>query len=335
MDGDDADESLNFMAVPNAEDPDNQSAAIVVKSLLPTDLLKFATDPASIDMTVVQLGAGLMLEGGFDEGTLNKLFQDETAGILNKDASATDPNMDPNGGQDPAGGPDMSGADAGNDGSADPNDPLAQLEILGRIMAAGLMQTEHCMNLLEDIMGVDPGTGAEGGATADDGSADATAAGSADPSGDPPPDASADAGSPADGTPSEAGAAPGGGSNPPDDKKNPKPPMGKVDGATLDLAKRVADENEALRKRVEDLTKVSQTALEKLEEFGKQPAPPKGALMATPLSKAADTLGGGSDVVTQLAAEYRAQRDETGRQKILLKGSFKGINASDILEKVA
>ncbi len=303
-DGDEPDEDMNYVTVPNAEAPDDENAALILKTTLPGELAKFACDPAGLSIAAVELGSGLLLLAGVGEDTLGKLFEPD--GSLAKSAPpSADPNADPN--ADPA-------------AAGDPNDLEAQVEIMGRIMAAGLMQVDHIMQMLgasDPSMGADDGT-------------DPNADPSADPNADPA--AGGD-----DGT--DPGQAPPKEDTPPA-KKGP-PAVSKASEAD-DLRKIVADLEARLgtpNPEVEQLRKSIGSLQGQLQTLAKSPAPAKAVLAgAASLSKAADSGGTEAfeDVLSKIASDYDAARTEDQRTQILLKAAIKlpGVDLSALRKTV-
>lgn len=331
MEGDEADDSLNFVKCANAEDPTNEAAQLVLKTHLPQELAKFACDPGMLDMEIVQRGTTLLLEGGVEEGHLAKVFELEGETL----AKGADDMLPPDGGTDPNAQPDD------GSGAADPNDPLAQLEIAGRIMAAGMMQIEHCMQLLEGSAGAPSDEGVDPNAMQqpDDGSGAAPDAGAGDPppadgagAGDPPPpaDGKKDGG---DAPPADGGSKDGG-----DDKKKAPPFAKSADGTEgAERLAKMEEEMAALRKQRDELAKHGGEALAVIERLSKVAAPPKGVVMQPALSKVEDTgarSAGGDDVLAKLAGDYRRAPTQEQKQQVLFKASFKGIRAEEVLAKV-
>jgi hypothetical protein len=160
-DDDEPEEGYHYIAVPSAEDPDDSSSDVVVKTVLPEDLAKFATDPGLIGQQIIELGAGLLLDGGLPQAQLEKLFAPggetlaKTFPPAKKPAAdgsdpapapqTADPTLDPSMQGDPS---DGSGADPSGDGSDD-----SPLTVLGRILAAAMIQLDHIQQMVE---GADP-----------------------------------------------------------------------------------------------------------------------------------------------------------------------------------
>lgn len=134
-DDDDVEDGMQYVKTENAEDPGNPHSMLVLKTALPMELAKYACDNAALTMAAVQLGSNLLLEAGVDEAQLSKAFDVRGATL----AKAAD-DMGQDGG-DP-------GPGAGDGGDTDPTDIVAQVEILGRIAAASLMQVDHVLQLL-------------------------------------------------------------------------------------------------------------------------------------------------------------------------------------------
>lgn len=322
----DVDDSMSYVQVPNAEDP-SEAAAMVVKCALPMDLAKYACDPASITMAVMELGSGLLLDIGVPQETLAKLFDVAGRDVLAKDASGAAPNPDPQAdGQD---------ADPNADQGADPNDIVAQLEIAGRIAAAQLMQIDHCMQLLsggqdgagsmdgaDGSMGADDGTGADGtdpaaaGGQGADGSMtpdDGTSAGGADPA--------AAGGQGADTASQDPAPAV-------DDTTDPKKkPFGKSADGVPDpkvaaLEKTISDMQQALAKVSTPDPEIA-ALRNQVAKLSLQPVAPKGNIRATGLSKAADQSGDTEEPMQKLADEYDACRTDEQRNVFMLKMAIK------------
>ena len=176
-DPDDADEEIakgmNIIAVPNAEAPEDDEAAILVKSWLPQELAQFATDPGGIHQMAVERAALLMLGAGVPEAALSKMF---AGGTLAKADPTQDPTQDPS--YDPSQDPSQDGQDDGQ-GGADGDDPL---DVLGRLLAASMIQLDHIQQMIAGG-GATPGVPDQ--APAEDPAADPSADPAADPSQDP------------------------------------------------------------------------------------------------------------------------------------------------------
>lgn len=335
------DDEMSYVEAPTAEDAD---ASLILKCALPMELAKFASDPASITMAVVELGSTLLLDAGVPQETLSKVFE------INGEALAKD-----------AGGVVDDQAGAGDAGAGTPDDGsgqgglaelIKQIEVFGRIGAVLLLQTEHALQLVGVSGGV-PGVGdaagagsgdaggADGGADAgaedpnagaDAGGADAGAAGAAVADDAGAAGAGAEAAAPAD------GAAAGGAE---DDKK------GKPFGKSADAGELRKDgEAEQLRAELArmqgDMAKMAgdhASTRELLSKLAAQPAPAKGVLHTAALSKAADTLGavGEDDAMVKLAAEIDGARTDDERNRILLKAAFKmpGVDLSALRKRAA
>lgn len=313
------DDDLSYVSVPNAEAPDDDSASMVLKTVLPMELAKFACDPAGIALAIMELGSGLLLDVGVPQETLSKLFEVDSADVLAKDAGGVPQPQD--------------GGDQAQAG-ADPNDLGAQLEIMGRIVAAALMQVDHVMQIVEggssagSMDGQDPGM--------DDGSADAGADG-------------ADAGTDADGADADAegddaaaapdaSAPPAGGddSKPadgdaPEKKKNPFAKSG--DLLANDLRKQMDDMKAEMAKMASAPNPQIAELQAQITRLSAQPQAPKGVVQATGLSKVADVRGS-EDPVQKLADEFDACRTDEQRNQLMLKAAFKypGVDFS-VLQK--
>jgi hypothetical protein len=168
-------DGMHLILLPTAEDPDNEDDGVVVKTALPEDLAKFALDPGLIGQGIVQIGAGLMLDGGVPEQTLSKLFEIDSdplrknfppkkpaaSGSSGSNAPA-DPSIDPGASTGSAAPPDDSGDgmdDAGSDDGSGDN----PLTVLGRILAAAMIQLDHIQQIVD-------GPDADDGQDMDDGS---------------------------------------------------------------------------------------------------------------------------------------------------------------------
>jgi hypothetical protein len=187
-DDDGSDPDAHYLVLKSADGDD-----LRVKTPLPEELAKFATDPALVDAAAIDLAAGIMASFGASPDGLTKLFDSDTlakggpgapppqAAGAGAEAGAGDPNADP------------------DDGSSDDQDPMGQLNLLGRLLAAAMIQLQSFM---DNVGGADP----------DDPAADPTADPTADPAAaTPPPAPDASAG------PDDTGA----GSDAPPKKKNP------------------------------------------------------------------------------------------------------------------
>lgn len=283
-----AEDGMQYIHVPNAEDPNNEGAALVLKTMLPQELAKFASDPASISMASIQLGSALLLDAGVSERALSKAFE-VFEHPLAKDASA---------GANAGSGPGDPNASIETDPSAgdseeDPTDVTAQVEVLGRIAAAMLMQVDHVMQLL----------GSDGSDQTDD------TAPAADPA------MSADAGSEM-----PAGANP----------NAPPAKMAKSDDAEM---MKLRSELATVSERMEKMTVANPGEMAALREqvarLSAQPAAPKAPLGGA-LTKQAETAGTTGDVLEKLAAEYDAARSDDERTRVMLKGAIKGVDMSSL-----
>lgn len=155
---------------------------VAVKTYLPTDLAKFATDPAAIESMLVDVGFGVLENAGVDTEMLGKALSGEglakDAGLMGgAQATPGDPSA-----------PDAGGADIGDLDNADPLDVLARLNALSMIVIDQLKQAVDGTNEPSDPTGEDPSTGAQDpdSAAADGTGADAPGAGGSD--GNPSPD---------------------------------------------------------------------------------------------------------------------------------------------------
>lgn len=334
-DDEDAEDGMNYVEVPNAEDP-SDAASMVVKTVLPMELAKFACDPASLTLAAVEHGAGLMLLAGVPEETLGKLFGIDSgfaragfrSDVLSKDAG-----MQP-------GAQDLGGQDMSEPQGTDPNDLVAQVEILGRIAAASLMQVDHVMTLLgaqggDDGAGMDQGGAGQGGVDdaggamgQGDGSTaadDPTAAAQAAPPDGTDPAASGDATAAPDTT-----AAP-------DPKKKPfgkDAPVGglaKADPEVAALRGQIATMQQQMTKLSGDNPELIQLRRQ-VDQMSRQPAPAKGVVQVTGLSKAADAGGDGNDDLAKIASDYDRCRTDDDRRRVLLKAAIKfpGMDLSEL-----
>lgn len=308
-DDEEHDPDFHYVHIGNVEDPDDE-AGMVVKTALPLELAKFATDPAGISMAAVEMGSGLLLEAGVSQDALVKMFDPAPGGELRKDAGV--PGAPP---------------DASQQGMApQPQgfDLMGQLEIAGRIGAAMLMQIDHIM---QNVDGTDAGP-ADGA-----GPMDVTQQAQGDGAGAPPPDASAQPG-PADDGSKPQSSAPGGSSGADDAGEDGVPPKKKP-------VEKVAGNAEVQRltKRIEEMEKVAgQPSAElvetrqqladmekRLKEVSAQPLPPKGVLRTVSLEKGA-SIGAEDPALAKMASEIdaaRASNDAAKLNQVLLKAAIK------------
>jgi hypothetical protein len=166
-DPDNLPEGVELILVPNAEYPDDEDAAIAVKSVLPGELAKFATDPASLLQNAVDLGLTMLEQGGIAPEELAKAFE-----VMDLRKAA------------PPGADDVAAAAGGNPGAGDPGDATADaggalpsspddsnpIQVLGRMLALCLVQCDHIAQMIDGTDGSpaagtesdDPGTDDQG-----------------------------------------------------------------------------------------------------------------------------------------------------------------------------
>lgn len=194
---------------------------IRIKTDLPAELVKFAVDPHLMTAALVDDAANTLLAAGANPAVLNKLFSAPNA-LAKSGAVQPDNSAGPTEGG-PADGDDSDQSGEGGPDDAASQDPLAALNVVGRLAAAILIQ----------IDGISRSLGGE------DGSADGS-----DPT---DPGATADATPPVSGDNTGAGPAP-------DPKKKPPVSYGgggmakSADPAVDALQKQVADLSDQLRK---------------------------------------------------------------------------------------
>jgi hypothetical protein len=250
-DSDGDDDGSQMMVIKSADGTDQR-----VKTALVPELAKYATDDALLAATALDLSAAMMADMGIPEASLTKMF--EFGDLAKAVPSATDPGAAPNtdAGADPAADP---GADQGGE------DMMAQMQVLGRLQAAAMIQLDGIMR-------------AFGGGD-----------GSADPNADDP---NADLTTEGDGAAAPDPAAP--------DPVVKKPPFGKFapDGELTKAAPMnpaIAD----LLQTVKDLTTTVSAQGAQLAKVLKLPEPARAILGAEGfLSKTADIA-----VETDAAAE--------------------------------
>jgi hypothetical protein len=260
--GDD-DDDASFMVLKSFDGSED----FRVKTLLPAELAKFAIDPSHLDAANLNIASAILTEFGVEQDALSKLFEPANENALRKAAPGATVTADPNADATPANGGDTTDAGDGSD-----QDPMGMLNLLGRLLAAAMIQLQSFM----DAVG--------GGDAGDDTGAD--------PNADPNADAGASATPPA--TPPAAAAD----ATPPandDDKK--KPPFGKA-APTGDLAK-VADP---------ELTRLQGQVTRLTEQMTKLAAHPEAAKAMLDIS-GEGTLAKGAPAGA-LTAEQIAERME-------------------------
>ncbi len=162
-DGDDM-EGMHMVMVPVSGTRDE----VAMKTYLPTDLAKFATDPADIDNLMADVGMGALAYAGVDIDALGKAL---AGGDLAKDAGmmggaqATPDGTDPNAG----------GADIGGQDDTDP------LDVLARLMSLGLIVIDQLKQEVDGTGGASDPTGEGASVDATDPSTDPSAGGGTDP----------------------------------------------------------------------------------------------------------------------------------------------------------
>jgi hypothetical protein len=147
MDDEDPDhmgEGVHLIMIPHPDHADDEEHHLVVKTVLPTDLAKFATHPVALLDLAADVGEFVMAKGGVDVAELAKAAE---TGDLAK-AAQPDPSM---GG---AGGDPASGGDPAAGGGAMPDDPSMNdpLTVLGRLAACMMVVIDH---LQEAVSGTD------------------------------------------------------------------------------------------------------------------------------------------------------------------------------------
>lgn len=312
-DDEEPEDGYNYVHVGNVEDPDDD-AGMVVKCALPEALAKMATDPGAISIAAVQAGSALLLEAGVSEAQLSKAFDiAEPGGRLAKAVDPNDPNADPS--ADPNADPSQDPGAQGPSQDAGGFDLMAQLEILGRINAAGFMQLDHIIQNVQALTGAAP---ADGGADMGmDPGADPNAdAGAVPPGGD---DAAQQAPAPG-GDGADAGA-------PPQEQDEPadKPPVKK--SVEAEELQKLRDQVATLEKRTDPAlveTRAQLTELQgKLAKLSAEPAPFKGVARVMPLSKEADSGGEGDDDLKKMASELDRATTPEAKNQVLLKMAFR------------
>lgn len=139
--GDDGDgDGVHVVVLKSA---DGQSE-IEGRTKLPEDLAKFATHPDLLAAAEIELACDVLTKNGVDEGALSKVFDggDSLTKLANMDGTQAD-----------------AGQDSGDDGSeGDAGDPLQQLIMLGRLLAASMIQLNGIVRQIEGDDGsmVDP-----------------------------------------------------------------------------------------------------------------------------------------------------------------------------------
>lgn len=305
-DGGDLAEGERIVSVPSALDPENPDAVFVLKTDLPEDLAKFATDPDGLDEMRVDVSIDLALQAGVPVRRLEKalgLTGLAKAYGLEGLAKAEDGEEDDEEDMPPGEGDgEGEGGDGGDEmppapgGQPSPDEQnQSPFDVLGRLLAATMIQAAHCQDLYEG--------GADGGDEEQ-----------------PPADEGEGGGEEGEG---------GGGRMPPQFRK--------ADGAGAlrkgaegggqsadDLAKVVAAGMDQMNKGLAGVTDL-------LRKMADQPAAPKGALMAVAvpkeqdgLAKVADASGDPKDVKGPdgYSESDLAKMDPEARALIEIKRSY-------------
>lgn len=267
---DDPPEGMQELVVKSADGAD-----IRVKTALPEELAKFATHPDVLDQAMLDQACGVLLAVGVEEAALNKLFEPEGDDKLTK----LDPNMAAGAG---GGVPPGEGAE----GEEEPTDMIGALHIVGRCIAAALVQLDGVLGQLQGDVGTMGHNGGPPMEGAEDGAEQTAADEGAEQGGS---ETGAEAGQGDDASKEEPAA---GGDGESDEDKKKKNPFAKS-APTGTLAK-VAPSDPAvveLQKQVTGLT----ATLEKLMAL---PQVPRAVLgQGGKLEKAVDN-GGDPDAMT-------------------------------------
>jgi hypothetical protein len=298
-------DGMAYMKLADPTDPDNRELDQLIKSALPSDLLAFATDPAELAMGMTTFGAEILAKTGIPENILEKLFSDEGLELLEK-AAPFDPNADPNamGAGDPNADPNADPSLDGDDGSGDGDDPV---DVLGRILAAGMIQLDLIRQIME---GGDPGA-------ADPGSADPADPNIGDATNDPAGAANVGAPDPADPNATAGGAPPA-----PAKKKNPFAKLAPggalaklagsaeiaVDPATLSILEKVATSSEASDARVASLASAVDKLTGVVGTMASQLQPPKGPIGQAHLGTLEKSADGHGQAPNDLDLDQEANR---------------------------
>lgn len=272
-------DGVHLMVVKSADGAD-----LRVKTALPVDLAKFATDPALIEGALLDNALGVLVSAGVPEEALGKLF-DEDGAPLAKDAASNTAGGDVGGGG--ASSVDNGNGDGTDGAGADDQDPVEMLSVLGRLLAASMIQLNGIMNLVEGGDAGDAGAGAGG----DAGAGAAVPAGGAAGGGAQGGGDAANASHSADGKNAGQPVAAAGGGSADEEKDKKKPPFAKsADGAT--------------DPRVDALQKQMGTIEGLLQKVLQHPEAPKALLNAAGggvLQKTADTGGEEEPSDTEIA----------------------------------
>ena len=290
-DDDEAPEGMRLVLVPNAEDPGDERLAVVVKTTLPEDLAKFATDPGMMDEAMIEFAAILMANSGVDAGSLEKFLG---GGGLAKAFGEEDQEE----GAEPEG---EEGNEAGMEQDDDP------LDAIGRLGAAIVIQ----VGALQDML--------SGGA------GDAEGAQPAGPARRPqPPQGEAGAGEDEAGGGDEASGEGEGEGEGEEDPEKKKAEMGKAAQVT-ELTKLLRELTPSLAKISgvelpklpgdgaggDAMEKFLQAAAPALQKLAAMPQAPKGAVVA--VAKEQDGAGGELNKASGLTEQERidelAKRD--------------------------
>jgi hypothetical protein len=145
-DPDHLEDGVHVIMIPHPDHPDDEDHHLVVKTVLPGELAKFATHPEALVDMAADVGQFVLLKGGIDVEDLAKAAQ---AGDLAK-AAAPQQNMPPAAGDQGAAG----GGDPSDGTSAMPDDPSMNdpLTVLGRLAACMMVVIDH---LQESVSGTD------------------------------------------------------------------------------------------------------------------------------------------------------------------------------------
>ncbi len=252
---------------------------IAVKTALPNDLAKFATYPDQIDAALIDLACGELVKIGVAERDLLKVLQGDDPSL----AKGVPGEQDPDGALDPDG---QGGA---TDGDLSEQDPMEAMNLVGRLLAAAMIQLDGVMRMVE---GEEGDTGGDG--TGED----------PDPMADTQPTAQQD-------------AIPGNSDKKPITKSAPS-------GGSLAKLGRLPTAARSEDPRIDDLSKaVTEIASAvggmrvQVEKALAQPSPPKGVL--TTLAKRADGGAGDPEEGAQAYADDLAKMSREERAVALTK----------------
>lgn len=146
-DGDDVPEGFRLVTVPVAEAPDSDDMAVVVKTDLPEELAKFATDPAILAQMAIDESVDVLVGMGFSPRRLEKALGIEG---LAKAAGAEDDDEDQDE-MEPDGDEGMGGPGDGDGDEAMDEDEAADspLDVLGRLLAGAMIQLASIQQMVE------------------------------------------------------------------------------------------------------------------------------------------------------------------------------------------